>query len=108
MWRHRPRLLTAGAEKIAGVPKWDNQQMDKALRSRLEGREILVIAIEDLPSKGQATTVMAVTRTVPTTVNIERAGSVDTKAFVLSQEEALQLAQQITDAVGGQAKGSKS
>ena len=77
--------------------QWDNQQMDEALRAKLGDRQILVLAIEDTPSAGQATTVIAVTRSVPTTVNIEGAGSVDTEAFIFSQEEAAQLAKQIAD-----------
>ena len=74
--------------------------MDEALRDKLGGREILVLAIENTPVDGQATTVLAVTRSVPTTVNVEGAGAIETKAFVFSREEAAQLAQHITATLG--------
>lgn len=70
--------------------------MDEALQEKMGGREILVVAIEDTPAHGQATTVLAVTRSVPTTVNVEGAGAIETKAFVFSREEAAQFAQHIT------------
>ena len=83
--------------------------MDEGLQEKLGGRQILVLAIEDTPSAGQATTVMAVTRSVPTTVNIEGAGSVDTQAFVFSKEQAAQLARQINQTLeASEPRGSKT
>ncbi len=80
--------------------------MDEQLNAALGDREILVLAIEDLPKPGEATTVMLITRTVPTTVNIEESGSVETKAFVISKDEALQLARRINEVVGPRKSGA--
>jgi hypothetical protein len=74
--------------------------MDNRLRTALAGKIPLVVSLEGIPEEGQTTSIIALARPVNAQVNLEGYGSFQARAFLLTKEQARDLAVRITEIVG--------
>jgi hypothetical protein len=83
--------------------------MDKKLKDQLGGRVPLIIGVRDLPEAGQTLfPVIVLLDTVKTEIKLEGLGSINAEAFVMTKEQAAELAARITEALAAGDSGATS
>jgi hypothetical protein len=65
--------------------------LNEKLKTALAGRTPLVIGFDNVPSEGQRLFKVMLTGTTKANVNLEGYGSIEADAFILNQEQALDL-----------------